>query len=150
MDYKDYYATLGVARDASQEEIQKAYRKLARKFHPDVNASPEAEDKFTELDSLERNIYLAIVVAAVTSTAFLIAPVALHRILFREGQKGWLVSRGNIAAHVGLGCLAIAMIGVVWLIFDVVVGLVQGCLAAGIAAAAFAVLWWIAPLRRLG
>ncbi len=49
MDYKDYYATLGVSRDASQEDIQKAYRKLARKYHPDVNASPEAENKFKEL-----------------------------------------------------------------------------------------------------
>ncbi len=49
MDYKDYYAILGVARDASQEEIQKAYRKLARKVHPDVNQSPEAEDKFKEI-----------------------------------------------------------------------------------------------------
>ncbi len=37
MDYKDYYATLGVKKDASQDEIQKAYRKLARKYHPDVN-----------------------------------------------------------------------------------------------------------------
>ncbi|HEX4955313.1 MAG TPA: J domain-containing protein [Thermoanaerobaculia bacterium] len=49
MDYKDYYAALGVARDASQEEIQKAYRKLARKVHPDVNQTPEAEEKFKEI-----------------------------------------------------------------------------------------------------
>ncbi|HEX6898664.1 MAG TPA: DnaJ C-terminal domain-containing protein [Thermoanaerobaculia bacterium] len=49
MDYKDYYATLGVKKDASQEEIQKAYRKLARKFHPDVNKAPEAEVKFKEI-----------------------------------------------------------------------------------------------------
>ncbi|HEX7184151.1 MAG TPA: DnaJ C-terminal domain-containing protein [Thermoanaerobaculia bacterium] len=49
MDYKDYYATLGVKKDASQEEIQKAYRKLARKFHPDVNKAPEAELKFKEI-----------------------------------------------------------------------------------------------------
>lgn len=49
MDYKDYYAVLGVAKDSSQEEIQKAYRKLARKYHPDVNKDPAAEGKFKEL-----------------------------------------------------------------------------------------------------
>ncbi len=49
MDYKDYYATLGVKKDVSQEDIQKAYRKLARKFHPDVNKDPEAEVRFKEI-----------------------------------------------------------------------------------------------------
>ena len=50
MDYKDYYATLGVAKDASAADIQKAYRKLARKYHPDVNKTPEAEGKFKEIN----------------------------------------------------------------------------------------------------
>lgn len=49
MEYKDYYATLGVPKQASPEEIQKAYRKLARKFHPDVNRSPGAEEKFKDI-----------------------------------------------------------------------------------------------------
>ncbi|MFP5213313.1 MAG: DnaJ C-terminal domain-containing protein [Acidobacteriota bacterium] len=48
--FRDYYEVLGVGRTASQEEIQKAYRKLARKYHPDVNKAADAEDKFKELN----------------------------------------------------------------------------------------------------
>ncbi len=50
MKFQDYYKTLGLSRTASQEEIQKAYRKLARKYHPDVNKSPEAEEKFKAIN----------------------------------------------------------------------------------------------------
>ena len=49
MQYKDYYATLGVKKDASLEEIQKAYKKLARKYHPDVNKDPSAEARFKDI-----------------------------------------------------------------------------------------------------
>lgn len=50
MDYKDYYAVLGVKKDASEKEIKQAYRRLARKYHPDVNpGNKEAEEKFKEI-----------------------------------------------------------------------------------------------------
>jgi curved DNA-binding protein len=47
--YQDYYEALGVPRDASSEEIRRAYRKLARQYHPDVNKEPGAEDRFKEV-----------------------------------------------------------------------------------------------------
>lgn len=50
VQYKDYYQILGVDRNASDEQIRKAYRRLARKYHPDVNKSAEAESKFKDIN----------------------------------------------------------------------------------------------------
>lgn len=49
MEYKDYYKVMGLARDASQDDIKRAYRRLARKYHPDVSKEPDAEERFKEV-----------------------------------------------------------------------------------------------------
>ncbi len=51
MASNDYYRSLGVARDASADDIQRAYRKMARKFHPDVSKEPNAEERFKEIST---------------------------------------------------------------------------------------------------
>lgn len=64
-DFKDYYATLGVPKSASASDVKRAYRKLARGYHPDVNKDPGAEDRFKEIgeayavlsDPEKRNVY---------------------------------------------------------------------------------------------
>jgi hypothetical protein len=106
------------------------------------------QDRFTDLDSLQKNVYLGILCAAVLATGLLIAPVAFHRMLFRQGEKGWLVHRGNLAANGGLACLAAAMAGVVWLIFDVVAGRPEAYAFTAVAAGIFAALWWLLPLQQ--
>jgi len=63
--YRDYYEILGIKREAGKDEVQRAYRKLARKYHPDVNKASDAEDKFKEIneayevlkDSEKRKMY---------------------------------------------------------------------------------------------
>jgi curved DNA-binding protein len=50
MQYKDYYKILGVAKDATQEDIKRAYRRLARKYHPDVSKEADAEARFKEIN----------------------------------------------------------------------------------------------------
>jgi curved DNA-binding protein len=49
MEFKDYYATLGIERTATQDEVKRAYRKLARKYHPDVSKEPDTEARFKEV-----------------------------------------------------------------------------------------------------
>ena len=49
MKFKDYYAVMGLARDATQQQIKQAYRKLARKYHPDVSKEADAEQRFKDV-----------------------------------------------------------------------------------------------------
>jgi hypothetical protein len=106
------------------------------------------QQRFTLLDDVAKGVYLAVVIAAVSSTALLIAPVAFHRLLFRKGAKFWLVSRGNFSAMLGLAGLMFASAGALWLIFDVVIGRTTACVVVVIAITAIFALWWGVPLNQ--
>jgi len=77
--HKDYYEVLGVARDASEGDLQRAYRKLARKFHPDISEAPDAEERFKEL-----------------GTAYEVLKHPDHRKLYDQYGENWkAVSQGG-------------------------------------------------------
>ena len=104
--------------------------------------------RFPELDAVQRNGYLAVLVGSVLATGFIIAPVPLHRMLFRQGEKEWIVHTAGRLAQAGLATLGLTIAGVVWLVFDVVLG--RGvAIAAGIITLVFlALLWFAYPLAK--
>lgn len=104
--------------------------------------------RFPELDTVQRDGYLAVLVGSVLATGFIIAPVPLHRMLFRQGHKEWIVRAAGRLAQAGLVMLGLTIAGVVWLVFDVVidrtVAIVAGCLALGF----LGLLWFALPLAK--
>ena len=84
---------------------------------------------------------------AVLATGLIIAPVAFHRVLFRHGQRPWLVEAANTAARAGLAALALTTSGMVWLVFDLVVNRLAAGVAGVLSLLFFGVLWAVVPLR---
>jgi hypothetical protein len=103
-------------------------------------------DKFGSLDSLQTGAYLAVLVGSVIATGLIVAPVAFHRVLFRQGERPWLVTNANRSARAGLLALAITTSGVVWLVFDVVTDRLFASIAGIVALCFFASIWALIPL----
>jgi hypothetical protein len=104
--------------------------------------------RFPSLDTTQTVGYLVVLLGSVVATGFIIAPVALHRTLFRQGEKEWLVHAASRCAVLGLMTLGITVAGVVWLVFDVVVSR-GAAIAAGAASLGFlAVLWGVFPIIK--
>lgn len=97
---------------------------------------------------MQRDAYLAVLVGSVLATGLIIAPVAFHRTLFRQGEKEWLVNAANWAARGGLAALALTMSGVVFLIFDVVTNRTLATTAGVVALLFFTLLWAAFPLAK--
>jgi hypothetical protein len=102
-------------------------------------------NRFTELDGFQRGVYLAVLAGSVLTTGLVVAPVAFHRVLFRQRRRRLLVESGNRFAMAGLAMLALTVSGVVLLVVDVVVGRTHGWVAGGAILAVFAFLWGVLP-----
>jgi hypothetical protein len=106
--------------------------------------------RFAQLDDFQQLTYLFTVACSVGSTGVLIAPVSVHRILFRRHERRQLVTIGHRLALVGLTLLGSAVTGVVLLIFDVLRGRTVGLIAGLITTLLLLALWVLLPwsLRR--
>ena len=102
--------------------------------------------RFTDLDSVQRTAYLVVVSSSILAAGLLIAPVAFHRVLFGRNEKEWLVEAANNAARAGLTTLGVTMSGVVFLVFDVVLGRTASIVATSITVAVLASLWLVLPI----
>jgi hypothetical protein len=110
------------------------------------------QQRFDRLDELMRGVYAATVACSVAATLALVAPVAMHRVLFRQHRLNIVVSTAHRLAYAGLVLLGLALVGVTLVIFDVIYGRSAAAVAGAIAMGAFALLWVTLPLfiRRFG
>jgi hypothetical protein len=104
--------------------------------------------RFTTLTSTQEKVYYATLLCTTASAVLLIAPSAHHRINFRRKDKAYIIFLANKLTIVGLGFLAIAMSGVVFLITDLLYGSTATGVATGGALLAFAALWYAIPIWR--
>jgi hypothetical protein len=107
------------------------------------------QQRFQALDDVQRTIYVITLLFCTLSIALLVAPVAFHRLTFRQGLKDELVRITNALALAGTSFLLLAVLGGVLLIFDYVVGRGFAMAVTAVLAVLFISLWVVLPLSRL-
>jgi cation transport ATPase len=105
---------------------------------------------FTKLDALQRGVFFATLLCTAAATALLIAPSSHHRLLFRQGVREQRVQMGNLLAILGLAFLVPAMVGVLFVITDLIFGSAAAIIVTVIATLFFVLLWFLLPLRYRG
>jgi hypothetical protein len=100
---------------------------------------------FTKLDSLQQGVFFATLLCTAAATALLIAPSSHHRLLFRQGVREQRVQIGNVLAILGLVFLVPAMVGVLFVITDLIFGMVAAIVTTALVALGFVLLWFVLP-----
>jgi O-antigen/teichoic acid export membrane protein len=108
------------------------------------------QPRFAQLDVVVRIVYLVTVTCSIGATVLLVAPVSMHRVLFRKHRLKTLVATSHRYAMVGTVLLGVALAGVAIVIFDSVVGRTGAWIAGGATLLALMVFWYLMPLRERG
>ena len=101
--------------------------------------------RFTKLDQFQQNLYLVVLCGSVVTTGLVVAPAVFHRVLFRHGERPWLVNAADRCALASQFMMALTISGVLFLAFDFVVGDTAGWIALVVSLAFFLALWWATP-----
>jgi len=107
---------------------------------------------FERLGTHDRRVFAAILVCALLSTLLLMAPVALHRQLFHQRRRVWLVDTAHRLAQVGLSLLVVAYVGAAWLVLDLILSPAVAAAAAIFLSVVAVGTWLVLPAweRRHG
>jgi hypothetical protein len=105
------------------------------------------QNRFTQLESYQRGIYLVTLVSAACAAIMLIAPVAVHRMLFRRHRKAELVGVTSRLAAGGLIFLGIAMLSAVLFVLDVVVNLTVAIVVTAVLGLLIGTVWYAVPFE---
>ena len=103
------------------------------------------QSRFADLDDYQRDVYLVLVVLAALATVLIVAPVSLHRLLFRRRLKPQLVDAAHWFARAGLAALALVLSGATMLLFDVVLSRAAGRLVSGALLLVIVLAWLVLP-----
>jgi hypothetical protein len=108
------------------------------------------QSRFEELDAYQRIVYLLLVITSILTTVFGLAPVSLHRLLFRQQAKDRVVRTTDRLVQITLAGVAITVAGIGLLVFDVVLGRSWGVAAGVVLGIVIVIAWVIVPRRARG
>ncbi len=106
--------------------------------------------RFPQLTGLQTGVFFGTLLCTAIATALLIAPSSHHRILWREGVREKRLELGNVLTICGLIFLVPAMVGVIFVITDLIFGLTAAIVVTVVLALSFSLLWFALPLRYRG
>jgi O-antigen/teichoic acid export membrane protein len=144
--------------ERNEEGAQEAHRQLIELLNDLRVALPGVQVLFAflltvpftqgwgKVSAFQQDLYFATLLCSAVASAFLIAPSAIHRLDFRRADKQRIVAVSNVLSIVGLTFLALAIVGVVCLITDLLYGGAAVVAYTVVIAALFAVLWYTIPL----
>ena len=103
---------------------------------------------FQKISDFDKHVFLVVLICTAVSSALLISPTALHRLLYRRGHKAEIVDYANVMTIWGLVLLAVAMVGVVLLLTNVIFGTGAAVAVTVPIALVFAITWFAIPLVK--